>query len=135
MSAINEQIGGNHYKDMKIQPVEFITKNKIGFLEGCVIKRLCRYMKKENPLEDLNKCIHEIYLIKELADIKSDIKNKKLEEPESKDLKNHKDKVFNTSKDHLNSFIHDYKELIKTKQIWDKDDLRILINGLLKTRY
>lgn len=33
-SPLGEQIGGNHYKDMKIQPVEFIHANGIGFFEG-----------------------------------------------------------------------------------------------------
>lgn len=33
-----EQVGGSHYKDMAIQPAEFIHKNKIGYIEGCVIK-------------------------------------------------------------------------------------------------
>jgi hypothetical protein len=32
------QIGGDHYKTMKIQPVEYIHLNGISFIEGCVIK-------------------------------------------------------------------------------------------------
>jgi len=58
------QIGGSHYKDFAIQPAEFITKNKLSFLEGCVVKRMCR--KKGNRLEDLKKAKHEIDLIIEL---------------------------------------------------------------------
>ena len=27
--ATQRQIGGKHYKDFKIQPIEFITKNKL----------------------------------------------------------------------------------------------------------
>ena len=42
MSALNAQVGGGHYKDMKIQPVEFIHANGIGFIEGCVIKYVSR---------------------------------------------------------------------------------------------
>ena len=56
----NTQIGGSHYKDFAIQPAEFITKNKLSFLEGCVVKRICR---KKNRLEDLQKAKHEIDLI------------------------------------------------------------------------
>jgi hypothetical protein len=56
------QIGGQHYAEMAIQPAEFITRNDIGFLEGCVIKRMCRYQKK-NGLEDLRKARHEIDLL------------------------------------------------------------------------
>ena len=64
-TALNTQIGGGHYKKYAIQPVEFITKNKLGFLEGCVIKRICRYEDK-NGREDLEKIKHEIDLLIEL---------------------------------------------------------------------
>lgn len=64
-TALDTQIGGEHYKNYAVQPVEFITKNKLGFLEGCVIKRICRYEDK-NGLEDLKKAKHEIDLLIEL---------------------------------------------------------------------
>ena len=64
-TALDTQIGGEHYKKHAIQPVEFITKNKLGFLEGCVIKRICRYEDK-NGREDLEKIKHEIDLLIEL---------------------------------------------------------------------
>ena len=64
-TALDTQIGGEHYKTHAIQPVEFITKNALGFLEGCVIKRICRYEDK-NGLEDLKKAKHEIDLLIEL---------------------------------------------------------------------
>lgn len=65
MSALKKQIGGDHYKNFIIQPVEFITKNKLGFLQGCIIKRICRYANK-NGVEDLQKIKHEIDLIIEM---------------------------------------------------------------------
>lgn len=64
-SALDTQVAGNHYKDMVIQPVEFITRNQIGFLPGCVIKRVCRYRSKAG-VEDLRKAIHELELMIEL---------------------------------------------------------------------
>ena len=64
-TALDTQVGGDHYKKHAIQPVEFITKNKLGFLEGCVIKRICRYEDK-NGREDLEKIKHEIDLLIEL---------------------------------------------------------------------
>lgn len=64
-SAMSKQVAGNHYKDMDIQPVEFITRNNIGFLEGCVIKRICRWRRKDG-LQDLQKAIHELELLIEL---------------------------------------------------------------------
>ena len=64
MSALDTQIGGSHYA-MEIQPVEFITKNKLTFLEGCVVKRVCRHRNK-NGKQDLEKAIHELQLMIEL---------------------------------------------------------------------
>ena len=65
MSALNTQEGGSHYKDMLIQPVEFIVKNDIAFLEANVIKYVCRHRSK-NGIQDLNKAIHYLELAKEL---------------------------------------------------------------------
>jgi hypothetical protein len=45
-----------HYKDFKIQPIEFITANKLSFIQGNVIKYICRYDKK-NGKEDIDKVI------------------------------------------------------------------------------
>lgn len=61
-NPLNVQIGGEHYKEMPLQPVEFIMLNKIPFLEGCVIKRMCRW-KSKGKLEDLQKAKHEIDLL------------------------------------------------------------------------
>ena len=55
--ALSKQEGGNHYKDMAIQPVEFITANNLGFLEGNVVKYICRHHAK-NGAEDIKKAIH-----------------------------------------------------------------------------
>jgi hypothetical protein len=65
MSALDKQVQGTHYKDMIIQPVEFIVKNNISFLEANVIKYVCRHRNK-NGIEDLNKAIHYLELAKEL---------------------------------------------------------------------
>ena len=62
MSALDNQVAGDHYMKLAIQPVEFIHANNLGFLEGCVIKRVCRY-KAKNGLEDLRKAIHELELL------------------------------------------------------------------------
>jgi len=63
--ALNKQIGGDHYKDMEIQPVEFISRNKIPFIEGNVIKYVCRH-KRKNGKKDLEKARHFIDLLIEL---------------------------------------------------------------------
>lgn len=69
-SAFDVQVGGNHYKDMVIQPIEFIVKNKIPFLEGNVIKYVVRWSIK-NGLEDLKKARHYIDLLIELVEKES----------------------------------------------------------------
>lgn len=61
-SPLTRQEGGSHYKDNAIQPVEFITANKLNFLEGCVVKRICRHRRK-NGAEDIRKAIHELELL------------------------------------------------------------------------
>ena len=67
---LSEQVGGGHYKGMKIQPVEFILANELGFCEGNAIKYICRY-KQKGGVEDLKKVIHYAQLL--IADLeKSD---------------------------------------------------------------
>jgi len=63
--ATEDQVGGNHYKSMRIQPVEFCYWNNIPYLEGNVIKYVTRH-KFKNGVEDINKAIHYLELIKEL---------------------------------------------------------------------
>jgi hypothetical protein len=65
ISALSTQIAGTHYKDMAIQPIEFIQKNHIGFIEGNIIKYICRY-KNKNGAEDLKKVVHYAQLLMEL---------------------------------------------------------------------
>ena len=54
MSKFNDQIGGDHYRNMTLQPIEYILKNNLNFCEGNVIKYITRY-KDKNGIEDLNK--------------------------------------------------------------------------------
>lgn len=60
--ASKTQVGGDHYKNMVIQPVEFINRNKIGYIEGSVIKYVCRHRSK-NGRQDLEKAKHFIDLL------------------------------------------------------------------------
>lgn len=65
MSSLDVQINGTHYKTLAIQPVEFIHKNDLGFLEGNVIKYITRHRDK-NGADDIRKAIHYCQLILEL---------------------------------------------------------------------
>lgn len=60
--ALDKQIGGSHYKDLKIQPIEYILSNNIGYAEGCVLKYISRWQSK-NGIQDLKKARHYLDLL------------------------------------------------------------------------
>ena len=64
MSANKKQIGGSHYRNMVMQPSEFINKNKLPFAEGSAIKYICRHTAKGKE-EDIQKAIHYLEMILE----------------------------------------------------------------------
>ena len=59
---LNVQVDGNHYKDLRIQPVEYIHANEIGYFEGNVIKYVTRWRSK-GGIRDLEKAKHYIELL------------------------------------------------------------------------
>ena len=67
MNALSKQVDGNHYKDLPIQPAEYIHANAMGYFEGCVVKYVSRWRKK-NGMADLEKAKHYIELLIELED-------------------------------------------------------------------
>jgi len=64
-NALAIQVGGGHYKDLKIQPVEYIHANGIGYFEGNVIKYVSRWRSK-GGVADLQKAKHYIDLLMDL---------------------------------------------------------------------
>lgn len=66
-SALTIQEGGNHYKDLAIQPVEYIHANDIPYMEGNIIKYVTRWRIK-NGIADLRKARHYIDLLIELEE-------------------------------------------------------------------
>ena len=58
----DKQVGGDHYSKMKIQPAEFVNKNKMLFAEGNAIKYICRHINKGGK-QDLEKAKHYIDMI------------------------------------------------------------------------
>lgn len=66
-SALNQQIGGGHYKKLRYQPMSFIAKMHLSFSQGCIVKYVSRYRYK-NGLEDLKKAVHYCQLANELSD-------------------------------------------------------------------
>jgi hypothetical protein len=62
--SLEKQVGGKHYKNMKIQPAEFINENKLLFAEGNAIKYICRHQSK-GKADDIKKAIHYLEMILE----------------------------------------------------------------------
>lgn len=60
-----EQVGGDHYKGMVIQPVQYIHANKLPYMEGNVVKYISRHRNK-NGAADVKKAIHYCQLILQL---------------------------------------------------------------------
>lgn len=61
-SALEKQVGGNHYKQFAIQPVEFINANNLSYMQGNVIKYVLRYPLK-NGIADLEKAKHYLEML------------------------------------------------------------------------
>tara|TARA_R100001086_G_scaffold86540_1_gene42261 strand:- start:1178 stop:1564 length:387 start_codon:yes stop_codon:yes gene_type:complete len=66
VSSLNKQVGGSHYKDCKIQPVEYISSNNLDFFEGNIVKYITRHRTKDEGKKDIQKVIHYAELILEL---------------------------------------------------------------------
>ena len=62
--SLDKQVGGKHYRNMKIQPAEIINENKLLFAEGNAIKYICRHSIKGKD-EDVRKAIHYLEMILE----------------------------------------------------------------------
>lgn len=62
MSSWDQQVGGDHYKQLKIQPLEYALENDLGICEHAVIKYVSRWRDK-GGIEDLRKAKHYIDLL------------------------------------------------------------------------
>ena len=63
--ALDRQVGGDHYKGFKIQPIEFFHANGIGYCEAAIIKYVLRFRTKGGR-EDLAKARHCIDLLEQM---------------------------------------------------------------------
>ena len=62
LMAKETQIGGNHYKALRIQPYEYIMANNIPYLEANVLRYVTRH-RLEGKQEDIKKAIKNLELI------------------------------------------------------------------------
>ena len=64
-TALDKQVGGMHYKQYPIQPVEFCQKNGLNAIESSIVKYAVRHRDKGGK-EDVEKIIHYAKLLLEL---------------------------------------------------------------------
>ena len=64
-SELDHQVGGNHYKGLQYQVIEWAERNALSFQEGNIIKYLTRWRKK-NGVQDVEKAIHYYKLLVEM---------------------------------------------------------------------
>jgi hypothetical protein len=65
-SSLEKQVGGDHYKDCSIQPIEYIEKNNLTFCEGNIVKYITRHRTKGEGRKDIEKVIHYAEMILDL---------------------------------------------------------------------
>jgi len=65
-SSLEKQVGGDHYKDCVIQPIEYIEKNNLTFCEGNIVKYITRHRTKGEGRKDIEKVIHYAEMILDL---------------------------------------------------------------------
>lgn len=53
----DKEVGGTHYSDMKVEPIELIEAFNLNFVQGCIVKYVSRY-KMKGGIEDLKKALH-----------------------------------------------------------------------------
>jgi len=65
IAPLDTQVGGNHYKNMNIQPVVFCHANNMGGIESAVVKYVSRH-KFKNGKQDIEKAIHLLNILIQL---------------------------------------------------------------------
>ena len=63
--ALDNQVGGDHYKHLAIQPIEYAHANGMGAIEAAVLKYITRHRWKGGR-SDIEKAIHELEMLMEL---------------------------------------------------------------------
>jgi hypothetical protein len=62
---MNSQVGGGHYKDRPIQPIEYSQRNELNYCEATTVKYVTRHREKGGA-EDIKKAIHLLQILLEL---------------------------------------------------------------------
>ena len=64
-SAFDTQVGGDWYKNLAIQPLEYCQKNNLNMAESGVVKYVTRH-RARNGKQDLEKAIHLLQMLIEM---------------------------------------------------------------------
>ena len=64
-SPFNTQVGGDHYKNLPIQPLEYSYKNNLNVFQSNVVKYTTRAPLKGDTVKDIDKAIHYLQMWKE----------------------------------------------------------------------
>ena len=65
-SALDKQIGGEHYKNAKIDPIQLVIAHNLDFIDGCIVKYAVRKKNYESDRERYEKIKHYCELALEL---------------------------------------------------------------------
>lgn len=64
-----------HYCMGKLEVIDIIEGQNMGYLDGCAIKYICRYRYKDHPIEDLKKA--RWYLSRLISSLEKEVTNAK----------------------------------------------------------
>lgn len=61
-NPLDIQVGGDHYKNYRIQPIELYSKFELGFKEASIIRYCIRHKNKDGK-QDLQKALHLVEML------------------------------------------------------------------------
>lgn len=70
MSTLDSQVGGTHYKKLKIQPMEYSMANGLDACQHTIIKYVTRFRDK-GGIADLQKAKHTLDMLIEFETIEA----------------------------------------------------------------
>jgi len=63
--SLCEQVGGDHYKSLPIQPIVYCQKNGLNAIESNIVKYISRH-KQKGQKQDVEKVIHYAQMLLEM---------------------------------------------------------------------
>lgn len=83
--SLARQVGGNHYKQYKIEPVVYITKNRLSYNMGNIVKYASRVDTRDHlKLNELKLKVKDLQKISHYAEIDTELAIEEYEEVHGK---------------------------------------------------